>query len=112
MSFFDTKNNGSPIELARELNSKSHTVDWESFTREAAVLHMFIQLTPDLDARREASEILKTKPQGDYLLLIEKLQNLENAPWKENKKLFSKSVKPQCETCSRPGHKTCLLWQM
>ena len=28
MSFFDTKNNGSPIELARELNSKSQTADW------------------------------------------------------------------------------------
>ena len=51
------------------------------------MLHMFIQLTPDMDTRRAASEILKTKPQGDYLLLIEKLQNLENAPLKDNKKL-------------------------
>ena len=66
MAFFDTKNNRSPIELARELNSKFHTVAWESFSREAAVMHIFIQLIPDLDARREASNILKTKPQGDY----------------------------------------------
>ena len=62
------------------MNSKSQIADWKSFTREAAMLHMFIQLTLDLDARREASEILKTKKEGDYLLLTEKLQNLENAP--------------------------------
>ena len=87
MAFFDTKNNGSPVELARELNRKSPTAAWESFKREAAVKHMFIQLTSDLDARREASEILKTKPQVDYLLLIEKLQNLKNAPWNISRSL-------------------------
>ena len=59
-----------------------------------------MQITLDL----HASDSLKTKPQGDYLLLIEKLQNLENVPWKENKKLFSKSGKPKSETFARPGH--------
>ena len=81
MAFFDTKQKGSPKELARELNSKSQTADWQSFTKDAAVLHLFIQLTLDLDARREASDILKTKPQGDYLLLIEKLQKDKNDFW-------------------------------
>ena len=79
IDFFDTKQNGSPLDLARELNSKSHIADWPTFAWGAAVIHLFIQMTTDIDAKKEASEILKTKPQGDYLLLIERLQNLGNA---------------------------------
>ena len=59
-------------------------------------------MTTYIDAKKEASEILKTKPQGDYLLLIERLQNLENAPCKQNKPGFhGKSVKAPCDMCGK-----------
>ena len=59
----------------------------------------------NIDAKKEASEILKTKPQGDYLLLIERLQNLENAPWEQNKPAFhGKSFKTPCDMCGKLGH--------
>ena len=32
-NFVDTKENGSPLDLDRELNSKSHIADWPTFAR-------------------------------------------------------------------------------
>ena len=88
IDLFDTKHNGSTLDLTRGLSSKSHIAHWPTFTRVAAIILLFIQMTTDIYVKKEASEILETKPEGDYLLLLEKQQNLENAPWKQNKQGF------------------------
>ena len=68
MNIFDTKQQGTIIDLARDLNSKSKIADWDQFQREAAVLHLFMNITDDEDAKKIANDILK--PQGDYRALI------------------------------------------
>ena len=60
-----TPSRTAPLYLAIELNGKSHIAERKTFTCEADVVYMFIQMTTDLDAKKEAGEILKTKPEGN-----------------------------------------------
>ena len=85
MNLFSTRQQGTTLDLAHDLNSKSRIADWDHFQREAAVLHLFLNITDDEEAKKIANDILKDKPQGDYKALIEKLNQLEAAPSRQAK---------------------------
>ena len=90
--------------MSRDLHSKSVIADWGTFTCDAAVFHHFLEKTDNVKTKEIANNILKDKPEGDYMLLIEKLNQLESHPWCQPKNnLHMKSTKAVCEKFEKVG---------
>ena len=77
-----TKQTGNLIDLAT-LNTKTYVAEWSSFSREAAITHLFMHITTDPEAEKIAHQILQDNPEGDFEKLVQELNIPDRAPWKE-----------------------------
>ena len=90
------------IDLVRTLNTKTHIAEWMSFSHEAAITHLFLNITTDPEAKKIAHRILQENPEGDYARLVQELKVLNSDPWREKdhcgKAVYEPNkVSPSCE---------------
>ena len=83
IELLEMRQTGDLIDLVRTLNTKTHITEWMSFSREAAITHLFLNITKDPEAKKIAHRILQENPEGDYARLVQELTVLTSTPWRE-----------------------------
>ena len=80
IELLETRQSGHLIELVRTLNTKTKFSECSSFSRQAAITHLFLNITTDSEAKKIAHRILQENPEGDYARLVQELKVLTSAP--------------------------------
>ena len=81
MDFIAIHQTGSPLDLARELASGVVTAEWDSWGKEASILHFFLAKVKCDESRKVAHKLLLDNPKGEYKDLVSELHQIQVAPW-------------------------------
>ena len=93
IDFIAVNQTGTPLDLASELAAKTVTAEWESWGKEATILHFFTVKVKCEESSKLAHKLLWENPAGDYKALVSELQVIQTTPWNYEEKGRTKAVK-------------------
>ena len=77
MELLDVTQTGTPLDLVREIEAMTISAEWETFSRNAAICHLFMRKVKCEQSRKVVYKILSDNAKGDYKSLISELQVIE-----------------------------------
>ena len=80
MDFIAVHQTGTPLDLARELAAKTVTAEWDSWGKEASILHFFMAKVKCDESCKVAHKLLLDNPKGDYKALVSEIHQIQVAP--------------------------------
>ena len=103
------------MSFLREIIENIKLADWNTFSEEAAAMHIFMAFTRDDEAKRACYKILSELPQGDTKALMARISSIEAFP--DNKSVSVKPIinkdenkKKVCTECKFRGHLASDCW--
>merc|ERR1712237_307701 len=115
MRVFKSEQKGDTMSFLREIIENIKLADLNTFSEEAAAMHIFMAFTRDEEAKRACYKILSDLPQGDTESLMTKISSIEAFP--DNKSISVKPIisKPEiknkvCNECKFRGHLAPDCW--
>merc|ERR1711936_443225 len=112
---FKSEQKGDTMSFQREIIENIKIADWNTFSEEAAAMHIFMAFTRDDEAKRACYKILSDLPLGDTKALMTKISSIEAFP--DNKSVSVKPIinkdeikKKVCTECKFKGHLASDCW--
>ena len=112
ISLLEAKQVGEPLDFVRELIEFTRLAEWNTFSEESAICHLFLNSVKCDEARKIWFKILRKNSEGDSKKLIAELQTLKTLQNVHNQEGKAKPVfqRTACPKCNIKGHLEKYCW--